>query len=389
MNSSTHIARTLVRQAYIVHTLSNPSPHQIVRSKKSMMSSKSANEYGFVNARIRAMKSRFLTVGIYESLLSSGSYDDFIKILSGTYYGQIISRGSTTSKPSPEDLALLLSQDFADVSTNLSRTLTGRIRNFTTTYLESFMAESVKSIIRGIHIGLEKEEILRFAVPQSPEQEVLFEALVDAGSVSKLIDLLPQWDLRVALLTKLPSYESFDSPAPLEVAIEEWYLKKVSESLKEFSSDESRRVLDILETRVILRNALTALRAVTLQLESHALEQSLVRFAKTREFTESLKNVNTWRDVITRLDTTRYREFAGRIARLFEETEDLSDVELAIEDYIAQRVKQQLTAYPFHLGTIIGFFSLKFYEIRNIRSIAVGIERGQSAEDIRKMITIW
>ena len=354
-----------------------------------MMSSKSANEYGFVNARIRAMKSRFLTVGIYEGLLSSGSYDDFIKILSGTYYGQIISRGSTTSKPSPEDLALLLSQDFADVSTNLSRTLTGRIRDFTTTYLESFMAESVKSIIRGIHIGLDKEEILRFAVPQSPDQEALFEALVDAGSVSKLIDLLPQWDLRVALLTKLPSYESFDSPAPLEVAIEDWYLKKVLESLKEFSSDESRRVLDILETRVILRNALTALRAVTLQLESHALEQSLIRFAKTREFTESLKNVNTWRDVITRLDTTRYREFAGRIARLYEETEDLSDVELAIEDYIAQRVKQQLTAYPFHLGTIIGFFSLKFYEIRNIRSIAVGVERGQSAEDIRKMITIW
>ncbi|MCK5389948.1 MAG: V-type ATPase subunit, partial [Candidatus Thorarchaeota archaeon] len=49
----------------------------------------------------------------------------------------------------------------------------------------------------------------------------------------------------------------------------------------------------------------------------------------------------------------------------------------------------QLTAFPFHLGTIIGFFSLKQYEVRNLRSIAVGIERGESAEVIRRMITIW
>ncbi len=354
-----------------------------------MMATKSANEYGFVNARIRGMKSRFLTVGNYESLLSSGSYEDFMKILSGTYYGQVISKDSSTSRPGPEELALILSRDFASVSTNLSRSLTGKVREFTNTYLEMFMAESVKSIIRGIHVGLERDEILRFAVPQTPEQATLFETLVDAGSVSKLIDLLPHWDLRVALLTKLPSYEEFESPAPLEVAIEEWYLKKVLDALKGFSNDESRRVLDILESRVILRNVLTALRAVILQFDSRALEQSLIRFAKAREFTDSLKSANTWRDVITKMDSTRFGQFGGRIARLYEETDDLSDVELAIEDFIAQRVKQQMTAYPFHLGTIIGFFNLKYYEVRNIRSIAVGVERGQSAENIRKMITIW
>jgi V/A-type H+-transporting ATPase subunit C len=353
------------------------------------MASKSANEYGFVNARIRGMKSRFLTVGNYESLLSSGSYEDFMKILSGTYYGQVITRDSGTTRPSPEELALILSRDFADVAANLSRSLTGKVRAFTNTYLEMFMAESVKSIIRGIHVGLDREEILRFAVPSTPEQLSLFETLVDAGSVSKMIDLLPQWDLRVALLTKLPSYEEFSSPAPLEVAIEEWYLKKVLNALEDFSDSDARRVLDILESRVILRNTLTALRAVTLQLDSRALEQSLIRFHKANEFMESLKTVNLWREVITKLDSTRFSEFGGRLARLYEDTEDLSDVELAIEDYIAQRVKLQLTAYPFHLGTIIGFFSLKFYEVRNIRSIAVGVERGQSADDIRKMITIW
>ena len=354
-----------------------------------MMASRAANEYGFVNARIRGMKSRFLSVGTYESLLQAKSYEDFIKILSSTYYGQVISRESSTSRPTPEDLALILSKDFAEVSTNLSRSITGKVQSFTKTYLEMFLAESIKSIIRGVHVGLDRDEILRFSVPLSPEQVDQFSMLVDAGSVSKLIDLIPVRDMKVALLTKLPKYEEFDSTAPLEVALEEWHLKKVVTALKDFSKEDQSRVLDVLVTRVVLRNVLTILRALILQLDSGAIEQSLIRFALTREITESMKNVNSWREVFTKLDATRYSHLSGRLARLYEDTNDLSQIELTIEDYIAQRVKLQLTAFPFHLGTITGFFNLKYYEIRNIRSIAVGIERKEPADDIRRMITIW
>ena len=275
------------------------------------------------------------------------------------------------------------------MSTNLSRSITGKVQSFTKTYLEMFLAESIKSIIRGVHVGLDRDEILRFAVPLTPAQVDQFSLLVDAGSVSKLIDLLPYRDMKVALLTKLPKYEEFDSTAPLEVALEEWYLKKVLNALNEFSKEDQKRVLDLLVTRVSLRNVLTLLRALILQLDSSAVEQSLIRFKLTRELTESIKSANTWREVFTKLDATRYSHLSGRLARLYEEDNDLSQVELAIEDYIAQRVKLQLTAFPFHLGTLTGFFNLKFYEIRNIRSIAVGIERRESADDIRKMITIW
>jgi vacuolar-type H+-ATPase subunit C/Vma6 len=251
-----------------------------------------------------------------------------------------------------------------------------------------FLAESIKSIIRGVHVGLDKEEILRFAVPLSPEQVDQFSLLVDAGSVSKLIDLIPYRDMKVALLTKLPKYEEFNSTAPLEVALEEWYLKKVLNALKEFSKEDQERVMDVLVTRVALRNVLTMLRALVLMLHSDAVEQSLIRFRPTRQLTESIKTANTWREVFTRLDTTRFSELSGRLARLYDEHEDLSQVELAIEDYIAQRVKRQLTAFPFHLATLTGFFNLKYLEIRNVRSIAVGIERKESPDEIRKMITI-
>jgi len=353
------------------------------------MSIRSANEYGFVNARIRGMKSRFISIGVYESLIQVNSYPDFIKILSGTYYGSVIAKHSPTAVPSPDELALILSQDFVNVSANLSRSLTGKVRKFTDTFLEMFFAESIKSIIRGIHVGLETDEILRFSVPSSSADMSLFQTLVNASSVNKMIDLLPQWDLKVALLTRFPSYQEFDSTAPLEVAVEEWYLRKVVDALKDFSKDEQKRVFDILDSRVILRNVLTGIRATLLGFEQRALELSLVRFSRAQQLTDAIASSKTWREVIAKLDNTRFAQFGGRIARMYEDTDDLGDVELAIEDFIAQRIKLQLTAFPFHLGTIIGFFSLKQYEVRNLRSIAVGIERGESAEVIRRMITIW
>jgi V/A-type H+-transporting ATPase subunit C len=353
------------------------------------MSLQAANEYGFVNARIRGMMSRFLTIGTYENLLQAGSYLDFIKILSSTYYGSILNKSSQGSASTPDELAIILSHDFADVVASLSRSLSGKVREFAYTFLEMFLAESVKSIIRGLHVGLEQEEILRFSVPTSPDQAALFQTLVEARSVQRMVDLLPQWDLKVALLTRMPSYHEFDSTAPLEVAVEEWYLRNMLNALREFSFTERNHVLDILEPRVLLKNVLTVLRSTLLQLEPRALELSLIRFSRTAEVTDAIMNARSAREVLAKLDSTQYAALAGRLSRLYDETNDLANVELAIEDYLAQRTKRQMAAYPFQLGTVIGFFSLKQYEVRNIRSIAVGVERGESPETIRRLITIW
>ncbi|MHA1480464.1 MAG: V-type ATPase subunit [Candidatus Thorarchaeota archaeon] len=354
------------------------------------MGSKAANQYGFVNARIRGMMSRFVTLDVYENLLQSASYDEYLKMLANTYYGPIISRAHPTGSPAPDDLALILSGDFATVSHNLTRSLSGEVSTFTKAYMNMFLAESVKSMIRGIHVGLDKDEILRFSVPTSPDEAEEFEKLAELGSVQSFIENLPYWNLKLALLTRLPAYEEYDTTAPLEVAIESWYLRTILRALNSFSYEEQKRVLDIIEARVDLRNVLTMLRALALQLEPHSIEMSLVSFtSRSRTLLDRISSKTSWREVLSQLETTRYKDLGGRLARSYEESQSLVTVELAIEDYIAQRVRQLLSAFPFHLGTVVGFFNLKYYEVRNLRSIAVGIERGESAENIRRMITIW
>ncbi len=355
-----------------------------------MSSLRSANEYAFINARIRGIKSHFLTFGDYERLMQSADYDEFLKNLGMTYYGPIISTGPFGGAPTPEELMILLSRDFADLTHNLSRSLTGRTLALTKAYLNLFLAESIKSIIRGLEVGMERDEILRFVVPISPEQAEVFSAMVDVGSVPNLIEMIPYPDIHLALLTRLHAYETHGSTAPLEVAIEEWYLRTILTALSKFPYGERRRVLSIFELRVDLRNTLAMVRGLRMGLANADIALSMARFTvKSNSLRESLLTASTWQEVFARLEKTQYHDFAVRLAKVYEETNDLGEVELLIEDSLAQRMRLQLTAYPFHIGTVIGFFGLKYYEIRNINSIAVGVERGESAETIRKMITIW
>ncbi len=355
-----------------------------------MKAYKAAKEYGFVNARVRGQLARSLNIADYERLLRSKDYKKFIGALRGTRYGPVISAATPAELPSPEELALILAVDYADVSHRLTRSLSGKVRGFAEAYSLVFLTEGLKTVIRGKHVGLEKSEILSFVVPTSPAQAKMFAQLLEKENVEKLIEDISILDLKVTLLTKLPAYEEFDSPVPLEVALEEWYLRKIMDSLEEFSNEDKQRIVQLLEARVDLRNTIMMLRALLLGFNRRMINASIVRFTEdSQAFGNSIRQCDSWEGVLLQLRKTKHTEMATRLRRIYADTQDLAEIELDVEDYIAQQIKKQLTGYPFHLGTVIGFFNLKYLEMRNLISIAVGLEKGEPASIIRQMITIW
>ena len=355
-----------------------------------MKAYKAAKEFGFINARVRGQLARSLKIADYERLLRSKDYKKFIGALRGTRYGPIISAATPVQLPGPEKLALILAIDYANVSHRLTRSLSGKVGRFAEAYSLVFLTEGLKTMIRGKHVGLKKSEILSFVVPTSPAQAKMFARLLDKDNVEKLIDDIPILDLKVALLTKLPSYEEFNSTAPLEVALEEWYLRKIMDSLEEFSDEDRQRIIQLLEARVDLRNAIMMLRALILDFNRRMINASIVRFTEdSQAFGDAIRQRDSWSGVLMQLRKTKHAEMATRLRRIYTDTQDLAKMELDVEDYIAQQIKKQLTGFPFHLGTVIGFFNLKYLEMRNLISIAVGIEKGVPASIIRQMITIW
>jgi vacuolar-type H+-ATPase subunit C/Vma6 len=355
-----------------------------------MKAYKAAKEYGFVNARVRGQLARSLNIADYERLLRSKDYKKFIGALRGTRYGPVISAATPAELPNPEELALILAVDYANVSHRLTRSLSGKVRGFAEAYSLVFLTEGLKTVIRGKHAGLEKSEILSFVVPTSPAQAKMFAQLLEKENVEKLIEDIPILDLKVTLLTKLSAYEEFDSPVPLEVALEEWYLRKIMDALEEFPDEDKQRIVQLLEARVDLRNTTMMLRALILGFNRRMTNASIIRFTEdSQAFGDSIRQRDSWEGVLLQLRKTKHTEMATRLRRIYTETQDLAEIELDVEDYIAQQIKKQLTGYPFHLGTVIGFFNLKYLEMRNLISIAVGLEKGEPASIIRQMITIW
>ena len=354
-----------------------------------MSSFKAASEYGFVNARIRGMKSRFLKVTDYEHLLQSPDYETFLKHLSNTVYGDVIEEQHAMHDPTPDELGITLAHHFTEVIFKVAHSLSGRVAEFTNTYLNQFLAESLKSIIRGVQVGLPPEEMMMYVLPTSEEQKEMFKNLVKHNDIEDLIDAIPYLDTKVALLTRIPAYLDFDSTAPLEVALEEWYLRTVLDALDEFTKEDQEHVLDSLSARVMLRNLLTKMRALEMGLSKRIIELSMVRFTpETDAMLGQVLEAETWQEAAAAFKSLKYIRLSQLICKVYEDTNDVAEVERVIEAYLVERIKLQLTVFPFHLGTILGFFTLKSYEVRNIRSIAVGIERGVSAALIRPMLTI-
>ncbi len=355
-----------------------------------MKAYKAAKEYGFVNARVRGQLVRSLKIGTYERLLRSKDYNEFIAVLKTTHYGPAIDEATSSKSPSLEELAIILATDYSDVSHTLTRSLSGKVRDFAETYSLVFLTDGLKTVIRGMHVGLKRDEILSFVVPVSPVQTELFARLVKKENVEKLVEDIPIPDLKIALLTRLPVYLELETSVPLEIALEEWYLRKIMESLEAFPDEDKQRIIQLLENRVDLNNTIMMLRALVLGLNRRMIGVSMVQFTKdSQAYVDSIRRRTSWVDVLLQLKQTRHTEIATRLDRIYNETNNLAKIEIAVRDYLAQQIKKQLSGYPFHLGTVIGFFNLKYFEMRNVISIAVGVEKGEPASIIRQMITIW
>jgi V/A-type H+-transporting ATPase subunit C len=348
-----------------------------------------AKEYGNINTRIRAKKAAFLGFGEIEKFLHAVDFEEFMNFLDGTSYANIIHEEAPQGVFHPDELSTILAKDLVQVVTNIKRPLRGKVRKFLEAYMEMFTAENLKTIVRGIHADMDKEEIFSFVIPLTSIQSHIFELIVEAETVKDFVEKIPYKEIKERLLLKMPLYEELNSTAPLEVTIEEWYLDIIKSALNGFPKSDQKRMTRIFETRVILRNILTMLRVFALKYDIKIAEMSMIHFNKTINYlNKRILQSTSWDELFSEIAKSKFRKIGRRIYQLYEATHDLIEVELLIDDYLAQQMKQQLSGYPFHLGIIAGFISMKHYEIKNLVSIGLGVEKGEPPDEIMKMITL-
>ncbi len=152
-------------------------------------------DYGYVNARIRGMRSRLLDHKTLEDLIFQPDLDSLIADLEKTPYKEDII-----------DAKVLYSGvvciEYA-LRKNFTRTfqkILGFVREseaerYIKIFLHRWDVQNIKTILRGKNIHVTNEEILDCLVPAGEMDEVTLTELIRQPDVRSVIDMLATWQI--------------------------------------------------------------------------------------------------------------------------------------------------------------------------------------------------
>jgi len=295
-------------------------------------------DYGYINARIRAMWSELLSKDFFEKLLRM-DFLDIVTALGKTSYQReieewVIKKGE--SRAVDEVFKRNLSRTFEKIKHFMGQ----EAEELTELLLGRFDVHNLKTILRGIHWNLGEKETVTSLLPAGQLNEVLLQELAKQTDIKSFTDLLTTWKIPFVkpLKTTLPLYSRSKDLVILEAALEKYYYTYALEKLRS-KSYNSTLIRELLATGIDVSNIITLfkLQKVDFPHEARRLRAKR-RGEEANEETETriskpqIKKVKTKRFKILR---TILRFTLGRKQPKKEEVEDKEEKELKeIEDQL-------------------------------------------------------
>jgi V/A-type H+-transporting ATPase subunit C len=347
-----------------------------------------SSDYGYINARVRAMKSRLLSRETLYELLAARDLTAFADALGSTDFGKDMGEAFSRA-PRP---ALGLSAVEEGLRRNLCRTsaklLTfadGRAGELLGVILERWDLENVKAVIRGKHTRLSKSDILSGVVPAGRLDEARISELAEAEDAKAVADMLATWRSPFARpLTKaLSAYAQDNSLANLELALDRFYVSAGLETVKK-GDRNAVLIRGILKEQIDVLNLGTALRLRGEALEEgplvsywvpggeKILERHFLALARAESFIQALA-------------------LAPPSLHLLEKPGGRGDeaaFERALSRAFALRCARLYRGDPLAIDIPVGYLGMKTIEVTNLRLIARGKAYGLSQAEMEKELLL-
>jgi V/A-type H+-transporting ATPase subunit C len=197
-------------------------------------------DYGYVNARIRGMKSRLLGPELLESLILKPDTDAIITELEKTSYRAEIEKASV-QHAGLACIEVALRTDIARVFRKIySLFEEEKDEKYARILLNRWDVHNIKTILRGKNIHEPSSEILGCLIPAGELDEATLVELVKQPDVRGVIDLLATWRIVYALpLTQqFKDYSEKRDLAIMEYALDKFYFENALESLQGQTYDD-------------------------------------------------------------------------------------------------------------------------------------------------------
>lgn len=323
-----------------------------------------SRDYGYINARIRGLRSRLLKPEAYNEMLNSNDFDAFISQLSQTsYISDIEEAQSRFSGIKIVDNAV--SKNFYKITRSILNFADGEPRQLISNLLLKYDLDNIKVIARAKHAKRSSEDAISKLLPAGELKPVLLETVASAADMQAAAQALSmsKSPLKAAFRKAAAKYANDSNLLALEVAIDKAYYEIIADSAKSPSTPKNyskfiRREIDAnnLRTALSLRYGSKP--------EGTELGSLFIKGGKevNRELFVNIANSES-QAAFQALANGSFGELA--------ETTTLTEAELAIRNVLEKNARA-LASDSVNIGLAVNYLRQKETESAKLRLLARG-----------------
>ncbi|MDR5708563.1 MAG: V-type ATPase subunit [Armatimonadota bacterium] len=338
-------------------------------------------DFGYINARVKGMRSRLLPPGRLEELLGLADLESFIHALGNTPYGPELQEALTRYQGlRAVDEALM--RAFQKTAQKILGFSEGKARALIRVFLVQWDLHNLRTILRAKHSGHPLEATEQNLIPAGELTEVRLRELLAQPDLAALAGTLATWEhpLAEALLAAIRQYESTQDLLSLELSLDRGYFEWALRVARGMGHNETL-VRDVVRMQIDFTNVKTAFKLQQLA--------DLSREERERFFLPGGSVVS--RDVFLNLADPTTAEFGLRELRgrgIHPEGQTAGEVERFLEEESTRRMAMLYLGDPLGIDVVIGFLTMLSSEIRNLRLIARSKALGIPRDLVRREMAL-
>jgi V/A-type H+-transporting ATPase subunit C len=335
------------------------------------------------------MKANLLKKTEYEALLKAINEQDALRILSGTAYASLSSSLSTEEFSISKFERALLESYYAVYEHVMSFTV-GKARAFLQKVYQRYEMTCLKSIIRIFYADVPRGEAMIYITPTGSFSFEVCTDLLRKRELREVVEEVREPELKIKLLEAMKDGARLHSSLPLECVIDKFCFTTLWELANQLQGWDKPPVIRILGMEIDLANIIILLRTKSMGLDIVTTKNFLIpiRYKLGSEF-ESALNMLTALDALRILATGYYSNPLLDTLSICEEEGTILPVELALRRHYLKENLKVFAGYPFHVGLLLAYLNLKYYEIGDIRAVIVGKFNRLPPEKIKDLLTLY
>lgn len=344
------------------------------------------SDYGYVNARVRGMRSHLLTKEFFMKLVEADSFETLNSLLDQTIYRREVNE-AVLLDPERPDYDRALSLNTVAAFRKVHDASGGEAHQLVTILLSRYDLLNVKTVLRGKHSGATPTEITNLLIPVGSLRMSTLEQMAQQRETRDVISYMASQQVPYAppLVAAYQVYLKKEQDlSVLEIALDRFHYASCMEQLGRRRDKNVEMVRQNVSSEVDMKNISTLVRIRGVKLEDREVDSLRIPGGMlTEDQFLSLHRLGDIVSLVNDFPDSRYRKLLERALAEYQE-EDIVAFSKELEHEMVRRGTTVSNVDVLSIGVIIGYIWAKQNEVVNLRIVLKGKLMDQPQADIKK-----